>query len=653
MSTRDALETYVAGRERFTLEQWRALLLRSVGFEAGRFSPREQDVLLARMVPFVVPNYNAVELGPRGTGKSHLFQQVSPYAHLVSGGKATIANMFVNNRTGRRGLVAQYDVICFDEVSGVSFDTKEGVNILKGYMESGEFSRGKESIRAEGGVVMVGNFEVDVQDELRHGHLFGPMPNEMSDDTAFHDRIHAYLPGWDVPKLDPSYFTSHFGFVSDFLAECWSQLRRISRLDVTQGRIGWGSQLSGRDRRAANNTVNGLLKLLWPNPDTEVPDDALAWAAELALELRRRVKEQQAFIGVAEFGKVDLSYRVGQGAEKIVYCDETVQRRLSGNGSAPASRSSADSEQLPEPDPDEVKSSVGGRAANYKVGDRIDGRFEILDVLGQGGFSKVYRVLDEVESEERAFKLFESAAGYEAVRREIGALRKIHHPHVVQVYWADKTSDGDWYLVAEYIEGESLNEYVNGGRHLRDREAVDVALDILDALVAIHPDTVRLKELDAKRRGGELSESEFEEWQALQDKGLVHRDIKPLNVMLTRTGAKLLDFNIASRVGDPVQTQSGTPPYQAPDADLTRWDVSTDLFAVGVMLYELLCNGQHPYPGARPLVDEEIIDPKSVRSDLNDELAEFLREASGSNRERRFANAIEMKRELRRIRAIL
>ena len=168
---------------------------------------REQDVLLARMVPFVVPNYNAVELGPRGTGKSHLFQQISPYAHLVSGGKATIANMFVNNATGRRGLVAQYDVVCFDEISGVSFDTKEGVNILKGYMESGEFSRGKESIRADGGIVMVGNFDVDVEDELRRGHLFGPLPKEMRNDTAFHDRIHAYLPGWDVPKLDPSYFT--------------------------------------------------------------------------------------------------------------------------------------------------------------------------------------------------------------------------------------------------------------------------------------------------------------------------------------------------------------------------------------------------------------------------------------------------------------
>ncbi|MBJ7470368.1 MAG: BREX system Lon protease-like protein BrxL [Solirubrobacteraceae bacterium] len=654
MSTRDALDTFVMGRGHFTLEQWRDLLLRSVGFEPSRFTSRQQDVLLARMVPFVVSNYNAVELGPRGTGKSHLFQQISPYAHLVSGGKATIANMFVNNRTGRRGLVAQYDVVCFDEVSGVSFDTKEGVNILKGYMESGEFSRGKESIRAEGGVIMVGNFDVDVQDELRHGHLFGPMPKEMRDDTAFHDRIHAYLPGWDVPKLDPSYFTTHFGFVSDFLAECWSQLRRASRLEATQGRLHWGSQLSGRDRRAANNTVNGLLKLLWPNPDTEVPDDAIAWAAELALELRRRVKEQQASIGAAEFGKVDLSYQVDGRADKVVYCDETVQHRLRAASDEPAAgvaREAGDSQVFPEPDPAEVQSSRGAKATDYAVGDIIDGRFRILDVLGQGGFSKVYRVLDDVEDEERALKLFDNAAGYDAVRREIGALRKVRHPHVVEVYWAGKTGDGDWYLITEYIDGESVDRYATGAQHLRDREAVDVALDVLDALVAIHPDSARLGELDRKRRDGDLSEAEYEEWRDLQEKGLVHRDIKPLNVMLTRSGAKLLDFNIASRVGDPVRTQSGTPPYQAPDADLTRWDVTTDLFAVGVMLYELLCNGQHPYPGAKPLPDEAIIDPKSIRSDLDGALAAFLRRACAPEREARFKTAAEMKSELSEVRA--
>lgn len=648
MSTRDALDTFVQGRKRFTLDQWRDLLLRSVGFESNRFTSREQDVLLARMVPFVVPNYNAVELGPRGTGKSHLFQQVSPYAHLVSGGKATIANMFVNNATGRRGLVAQYDVICFDEVSGVSFDTKDGVNILKGYMESGEFSRGKESIRADGGIVMVGNFDVDVTEQLRRGHLFGPMPKEMRNDTAFHDRIHAYLPGWDVPKLDPSYFTDHFGFVSDFLAECWSQLRRTSRLDVIPGRLEWGNELSGRDRKAANNTVNGLLKLLWPDPAIEVPDDALAWAADVALELRRRVKEQQAAIGVGEFGKTDLTYRIGDGAEKIVYCDESLQHRLRADSEPVRARDSA---VLPEPDPAEVKSSVGARATAYTVGDVIDGRFEILDVLGQGGFSKVYRVRDEVEGEERALKLFDTAAGYNAVRREIAALRKIHDPHVVQVFWAGKTNAGDWYLITEYIDGESLDDYATGKRYLRDREAVDIAVDVLDALIAIHPDSVRLEELDRKKHEGELSETEYNEWRELQDKGLVHRDIKPLNIMLTRTGAKLLDFNIASRVGDPVYTQSGTPPYQAPDADLTRWDVSTDLFAVGVVLYQLLCNGHHPYPGSQPMAGESVVDPRTIRSDLDPGLAGFVMQACAPYRSERFTTAQEMKDALKALRA--
>jgi len=646
MSTRDALDTYVKGRSHFTLDQWRDLLLRSVGFEPSRFTRRQQDILLARMVPFVVPNYNAVELGPRGTGKSHLFQQVSPYAHLVSGGKATIANMFVNNTTGRRGLVAQYDVVCFDEISGVSFDTKEGVNILKGYMESGEFSRGKESIRADGGIVMVGNFDVDVEEQLRRGHLFGPMPKEMRNDTAFHDRIHAYLPGWDVPKLDPSYFTEHFGFVSDFLAECWSQLRRTSRLGVTQARLVWGSELSGRDRKATNNTVNGLLKLLWPDPEMEVPDDALIWAAELAIELRRRVKEQQAWIGAAEFGEVDLSYRLDERPERVVYCEESVQHRLRVESERDAQSLQRDGEVLPAPDPAEVKSSVRAKAADYAVGDVIDGRFEILDILGQGGFSKVYRVRDEVEGEERAFKLFQNAAGYDAVRREIAALRKIDHPNVVKVYWAGKTSTGDWYLITEFIDGESLDDYATGKRHLRDREAIDVALDVLGALVAIHPDAARIQELHQKSRTGELTEDEYSEWMALQESGLVHRDVKPQNVILSRTGAKLLDFNIASRVGDPVYTQSGTPPYQAPDVDLTRWDVSTDLFAVGVMLYELLCDGHHPYPGSRPTVGEKVIDPRAIRPELSDAIAEFLLKACAADRADRFTTAEEMKSAL-------
>jgi serine/threonine protein kinase len=298
-----------------------------------------------------------------------------------------------------------------------------------------------------------------------------------------------------------------------------------------------------------------------------------------------------------------------------------------------------------------VRSSVGAKATRYAVGDVLEGRFKILDVLGQGGFSKVYRVHDDVEDEERALKLFDSAAGDAAVRREIGALRKIHHPNVVEVFWAGKTSAGDWYLVTELIDGEPLDEFVTGTRRLRDREAVDVALDLLDALVAFHPDSVRLRQLDAQRREGDLPEAEAHEWMELKDKGLVHRDIKPLNVMLTRTGAKLLDFNIASRVGDPVHTQSGTPPYQPPDASPTHWDVSPDLFAVGVLLYQLLCNGYHPFPHAMPMANEPVIDPGTFRSDLNPDLAQFLIKACAPASVNRFSTAADMQLALRNIRA--
>ena len=308
---------------------------------------------------------------------------------------------------------------------------------------------------------------------------------------------------------------------------------------------------------------------------------------------------------------------------------------------------------LPEPEPAQVRSSAGAKAAAYAAGDIIDSRFEILQEIGQGGFSRVYRVRDDVEGEERALKLFDSAAGNAAVRREINALRKIRHPHVVEVFWAGQTEAGDWYLITEFIDGESLDEFVSGTRRLRDREAVDVALDLLGALVAFHPDAARLEQLEAKRRDGGLSDAESREWTRLSEEGLVHRDIKPLNVMLTRTGAKLLDFNIASRVGDPVRTQSGTPPYQPPDAGLTRWDVSTDLFAVGVLLYQLLCDGHHPFPNAMPVVDTPVTDPRTTRSDLDPGLAEFLVKACAAAASDRFATAAAMQLALRQVRADL
>ena len=306
-----------------------------------------------------------------------------------------------------------------------------------------------------------------------------------------------------------------------------------------------------------------------------------------------------------------------------------------------------------DPTQQNCKRQLGAAAADYAVGDVIDDRFEILEIIDQGGFSKVYRVCDDVEGEERALKLFDNAAGYEAVRRELRALRKIRHPHVVEVFWASKTRAGEWYLITEFIYGERLDEFIGKTRFLPDREAVDVAVDLLEALIVFHPDSARLGELDAKRRQGDLSEAEYHEWRELSEHGLVHRDIKPRNVILTRSGAKLLDFNIASRVGDPVRTQLGTPPYQPPDADLTRWEVTPDLFAVGVILYELLCEGHHPYPNAMPMVDEPVIDPRKIRPDLTADLAEFLIKACAPVKADRFPTAAEMRDALDKIRAEL
>jgi len=323
LSQRNVLETLYKGRQFFTIEEWQNFLIRSVGLEPATLTDKAKNALFVRMIPFVERNYNVVELGPRGTGKSHLYQQISPYSHLVSGGKTTVAKMFVSMATGERGLVCKYDVVCFDEISGVSFDQKDGINIMKGYMESGEFSRGKESIRADGGMVMVGNFEVDVEHQQRIGHLFGPLPKEMRDDTAFMDRIHAFIPGWDFPKLNKSYFTDHFGLVSDFLAECWTRLRDINRISTILPRVDFGGALSGRDTSAVYKTLNGLLKLMQPNPEDPISDELLEWALKISLEYRRRVKEQQKRIGSAEFRNTHFSYRIGvDGVETFVSTPE-------------------------------------------------------------------------------------------------------------------------------------------------------------------------------------------------------------------------------------------------------------------------------------------------------------------------------------------
>ena len=365
MSKSDVLDVMAAGREKFTTEEWKNLLIRSIGMEPAALDERAKRVALLRMVAFVERNYNMVELGPRGTGKSHLFQQISPYSHLISGGKATVAKMFVNNANGQRGLVCQYDVVCFDEISGISFDQKDGVNIMKGYMASGQFSRGKENIRADGGIVMVGNFDVDVEQQQRIGHLLSPLPPEMRNDTAFMDRLHAFAPGWDFPKVSPDDLTDHFGLVSDFLSECWSKLRSHNRGSVIQGRVYLGGALSGRDIEAVTKTISGLAKLLFPKPDMPIADEDLEWIVRLALESRRRVKEQQKRCFKSEFRNTHFSYTMGtEGVEQFVSTPELHSDEAIENDPLPPGQVWAASMGTPESGPGlyriEVTSGPGG-----------------------------------------------------------------------------------------------------------------------------------------------------------------------------------------------------------------------------------------------------------------------------------------------------
>jgi ATP-dependent Lon protease len=309
-------------RAEFSREEWIDLLMRSLGMEPSHpyFTPRRKLLYLSRLIPLVERNFNLVELGPRGTGKSFVYQQVSPYCHLVSGGQTTVAQMFVNLATGQRGLVALWDTVAFDEAAGIRFSDKNGINIMKNYMEDWAFSRGREIISAEGSIVFVGNLDGDVQTILRTSHLFYPLPKEM--DTAFFDRIHFYLPGWEFGKTRDELYTSHFGFVSDYLAEVLRGLRRTSYVDLAEKHFEFGAHVGGRDAKAVRKTVSGLMKLL--HPDGKVGKEELADYVDFALEMRRRVKEQLKRMGGLEYWDVNFGYTDREtGSEKFVALPES------------------------------------------------------------------------------------------------------------------------------------------------------------------------------------------------------------------------------------------------------------------------------------------------------------------------------------------
>lgn len=314
-----------SARASFTEEEWIDVILRSTGMEPNQFTKREKWLHLTRLIPLVENNYNFVELGPRGTGKSHVYKEISPNSILVSGGQTTVANLFYNMASRQIGLVGMWDCVAFDEVAGITFKDKDGIQIMKDYMASGSFARGKEEKNALASMVFVGNINQSVDAILKTSHLFEPFPDAMANDTAFLDRLHCYLPGWEIPKYRPDHFTNDYGFITDYLSEAMREMRKISYGDAYDKYFMIGKQLNQRDVIGVKRTISGLVKLIYP--DGEFSKEQIEEILRFAMEMRRRVKEQLKTIGGMEFYDVNFSY-----IDKETFSEEYVPVPEQGGG---------------------------------------------------------------------------------------------------------------------------------------------------------------------------------------------------------------------------------------------------------------------------------------------------------------------------------
>jgi len=344
------MDEYVQARRRFTRDEWLDLVTRSIGLEPAHYELRGKLLAALRLLPMVERNYNLIELGPWGTGKSFIFRELSPNAILISGGKVTVAQLFVNLSSGRVGLLGMWDVVAFDEVAGLEMSDSTVVNMLKDFMESGSFARGKEEVPTEASIVFIGNTSKPHQELVRSAHLFADLPKAMID-PAFLDRLHYYLPGWEAPKLEKRLFTDHFGLVSDYFAEALRQLRKQSQVSAIDSDFALGSHLSARDEKAVRKTVSGLLKIL--HPHGEWTHGELREYLEFAMEGRRRVKEQLKKLAAHDYAKTAFSY-VERDTGREVWVDLPEQPEeidpLADDGEAIASepRSAAQDNDIPD-----------------------------------------------------------------------------------------------------------------------------------------------------------------------------------------------------------------------------------------------------------------------------------------------------------------
>ena len=404
------LDEWAGARQHFTREEWVNVLLRSMGYEPTHpdFTWRRKLLMLLRLAPMVEKNYNLIELGPRETGKSFVFREISPYVILLSGGQGSVADLFGwKGRRDKPGLVVRYDVVAFDEVAGSHFKREADMQMYKGYMEQASFSRGddKGTISAEAGIVFNGNIDGDIESIARTSHLFTALPEQVRNDTAFHDRWHAYLPGWEMLKLKPEHFTAHLGFIADYLAEIFhNELRPLNYTDAYDAFFSFGNHVGQRDRRAAMRTTSALVKLI--HPDGRYTRDEMAEYVALALEMRRRVKEQLKRINPIEFSRVNLSYLdKDTGDEYFAECAELGATRLIPEGPLP---------------PGDVFSigydPTGGRMALFRIQTVVlpgSGRFQVIGVTSKSIRESARMAFDYLRVNSRRIGLDHDVSSYD------------------------------------------------------------------------------------------------------------------------------------------------------------------------------------------------------------------------------------------------
>jgi hypothetical protein len=530
--------------------------MRTLGYEPTQpeFTWRRKLLYLLRLVPMVERNYNLIELGPKETGKSFVLREISPYAILLSGGQGSVTDLFGwKNRKDKPGLVVKYDLVAFDEVAGPNFKSANDKDMYKGYMEQGSFSRGddKGTVSAEACIIFNGNTHGDINTLVETSHLFKPLPETIRDDDAFHDRWHAYLPGWEMAKLTPNLFTSHLGFIADYIAEIFhNELRPVNYTDAYERYYSFGPQLGHRDRKAVMRTVSGLIKLI--HPDGEVSKAELAEYLTVALEMRRRVKEQLRRINPSEFARTNLTFvDKASGQEFSAICPETPQTAELGAENSPS----------------------GPRAKSARVDDserpvEFHG-YDLLRSLDAGGMAEAY-VARNRETGQRVFlkRVRRNSADKDALQREMGIydrLMRMSTPHVLQVL--DFVRDDEYFaLVTEFADGGDLQTHVEArgnGRGLPVQEAKQIALSVATALRELH------------------------------DHDIVHRDLKPDNVLSLGGCWKLADFGISKNVSRVVTQKTfqryGTLGYAAPEQfQGVEARPSADVYSLGKIMVFLL-----------------------------------------------------------------